>query len=29
MGGFFGMPKENKYIQKGWEFNPREVAKNS
>lgn len=24
MGGFFGMLKENKYIQKGWEFNPRE-----
>lgn len=27
-GGFFGMPKENKYIQKGWGFNPREVVKN-
>lgn len=29
MGGFFGMLKENKYIQKGWEFNPREVLKKS
>lgn len=27
MGGFFGMLKENKYIQKHWEFNPREVLK--
>lgn len=29
MGGFFGMLKENKYIQKGWDFNPREVLKES
>lgn len=29
MGGFFGMLKENKYIQKGWAFNPREVLKKS
>lgn len=27
MGSFFGMLKENKYIQKGWEFKPREVLK--
>lgn len=27
MGGFFGMLKENKYIERGWEFNPKEVLK--
>lgn len=29
MGGFFGMLKENKYIEKSWEFNPKEVLKKS
>lgn len=29
MGGFFDMLKENKYIQKGWVFNPREELKKS
>lgn len=29
MGGFFGMLKENKYIQRGWEFNPKEELKKS